>query len=120
MNSKNWMAQPEVSTIFDRDFIVAKIDVDRMTGGNEIMLQYRTDPSGGIPWRVIPGRKRQKALATADEPGKNIGYPFEPEEIDQFLTLLGRHVRRIDAAGLDGLRKSLNENADKIKKPARP
>jgi thioredoxin-related protein len=115
----DWMAQPEVSTILDRDFVVAKIDIERMTAGNEVMLQYRTDASGGIPWYVILDAKGKK-LATADDPGKNIGYPFSPEEIDQFIAILGRQAHRIEASGLDQLRKSLNENADKIKKPAHP
>ena len=113
------MAQPEVSTILDRDFVVAKIDIERMTAGNEVMLQYRSDSSGGIPWYVILDAKGKK-LATADDPGKNIGYPYSPQEIDQFMALVGRQAHRIDASGLDQLRKSLNENADKIKKPARP
>jgi len=115
----DWLAQPEVSTILDRDFVVAKIDIERMTAGDEVMKQYRTESTGGIPWYVILDAKGKK-LATADDPGSNIGYPFSPKEIDQFLALIHGQAHRIDAAALDQLRKSLNENADKIKKPASP
>jgi thioredoxin-related protein len=115
----DWLAQPEVSTILDRDFVVAKVDIERMISGNDVMLQFRSDASGGIPWYVVLDAKGNK-LTTADAPGKNIGYPFSPEEIDQFLALVKDQAHRIDAGGLDELRKSLNANAEKFKKPARP
>jgi thioredoxin-related protein len=110
----DWMAQPEVSAILERDFIVTKIDIERMIAGDEIMKQYRADSSAGIPWYAILDPAGKK-LATADQPGSNIGYPYSPEEIDSFLTLLKGQARRIDAGGFEKIRKSLNENAEKSK-----
>jgi hypothetical protein len=79
------------------------------------MTQFRPDSGGGIPWYVILDSKG-KALATADGPGGNIGYPFQPDEIDQFMALLQRHARHMDAAQLDQIKKSLADNAAQIKK----
>src|SRR5262249_44282690 len=73
----DWLARPEVAAMLGRDFIVAKIDIDRMTGGKDLMRSYRTGESGGIPWYTILDTKG-KSLATADGPNGNIGYPLEP------------------------------------------
>jgi thioredoxin-related protein len=110
-----WINRPENAAILSLDFVVARIDIDRMTGGKDVMTQFRPDSGGGIPWYVILDSKG-KALATADGPGGNIGYPFQPEEIDQFMALLQRHARHMDAAQLDQIKKSLADNAAQIKK----
>ena len=57
-----------------------------------------------------------KALATADGPKGNIGYPYQPEEIDHFLATVKGQTHRIDGGQIDQLRKSLEENAGRIKK----
>jgi thioredoxin-related protein len=111
----DWLAQPEIAAILDRDFIIARVDIDRMTGGKDIMANYRPDPKGGIPWYVMLDAKG-KSLATADGPEGNIGYPYKPGEIQHFLTTVKEQAHRIDAGQLDQLRKSLEENAERIKK----
>jgi thioredoxin-related protein len=115
---EDWLAQPEVATTMGLDFIVAKIDIDRMTHGKEVMLRYRTKESGGIPWYTILDSKG-KELATADGPDGNIGYPFEPKEIDQFLAIVGGQSRHLEASHLEQLKKSLHDAADKIKQAQR-
>jgi thioredoxin-related protein len=115
---EDWLAQPEVATTMGLDFIVAKIDIDRMTHGKEVMLRYRTKESGGIPWYTILDSKG-KELATADGPDGNIGYPFEPKEIDQFLAIVGGQNRHLEASHLEQLKKSLHDAADKIKQAQR-
>ena len=72
----DWMAQPEIAAILDRDFILTQIDVDRMTGGKDVMARFRPDASGGIPWIAILDTKG-KPLVTSDAPGGNIGYPAQ-------------------------------------------
>jgi hypothetical protein len=103
----------------DRDFVVQKIDTDRMTRGKEIMEKYRTGESGrtgGIPWYVILDAKGIK-LATSDLlPGqqKNIGYPGRPDEIDGFMTLIEGQARRIEPVQFALLRKELEAAAAKL------
>jgi thioredoxin-related protein len=113
----NWMAQPEIAAILDRDFVIAQVDVDRMTGGKEIQKRYQPATSGGIPWFAILDAQG-KSLVTSDGPKGNIGYPAAPEEIDHFLAMVKGQGRRIDAHQLDQLRKSLEENAERIKRPS--
>jgi thioredoxin-related protein len=109
-----WLMKPEVAAIIDRDFIVAKVDLDRMKNGKEVMLSYRTGSTGGIPWYTVLDPKG-KSLATADGPDGNIGYPLTPKEIDQFLAMMKGQIKHIDEAQLSQLRKSLEEAAVQIK-----
>jgi thioredoxin-related protein len=111
----DWMAQPEIAAILDRDFIIAQIDVDRMTGGKKIQERYQPKSSAGIPWFAILDAKG-KPLSTSDGPEGNIGYPFQPKEIGHFLAIIKGQAQRIDGGQLDQLRKSLEENAERIKK----
>jgi thiol-disulfide isomerase/thioredoxin len=111
---EDWLNLPEVATTLGVDFIVAKVDIDRMTHGKEVMSRYRPDPSGGIPWYTILDAKGQK-LATADGPDGNIGYPLDPKEIDQFLAIFRAQSKNLEASHIALLEKSLHESAAKIK-----
>jgi thioredoxin-related protein len=113
-----WLAKPEIAAILDRDFILAQVDIDRMDGGKDVMTNHRPDPKGGIPWFAILDASG-KSLVTSDGPKGNIGYPAQPDEIDHFMAMIKGHTRQIDAGQLGELRKSLEENADRIlKRPA--
>ena len=109
----DWLARPEVAAILDRDFVVAKVDIDRMAGGKELMKSYRAETSSGIPWYAIFD-VHGKSLASADYPGGNICFPLRPQEIDRFFSTIKGQARRIDERQLGLLRKSLDENADRI------
>ncbi len=111
----DWMAQPEVSSIIGRDFVAIKVDTDRMTHGKDMLTRFRKSDQGGIPWFVILD-SAGKPHGTADGPKGNIGYPFAPEEIDHFMTVISKDARRIDADAQNRLRESLKENADRIQK----
>jgi thioredoxin-related protein len=108
-----WLAKAEIAPIIDRDFIVAKIDLDRMKNGKDLMLHYRTGSTGGVPWYVVLDQKG-KPLATADGPDGNIGYPLAPREIDQFLAMLKGQLEHLNEAQLGQLRKSLESAAVQI------
>jgi thioredoxin-related protein len=114
----DWMAQPEIAAILDRDFVIAHIDVDRMTGGKDIQSRYQPKTSGGIPWFAILDAQG-KALTTSDGPGGNIGYPAAPQEIEHFMAMIKGQGRRIDNRQLEQIRKSLDEAAEKLKSNSR-
>ncbi len=111
----DWMAQPEVTSILDREFVTVKVDTDRMTHGKDMLTRFRKSDQGGIPWFVILD-SAGKPHGTADGPKGNIGYPFAPEEIDHFMTVISKDARRIDADAQNRLRESLKENAARIQK----
>jgi thioredoxin-related protein len=111
----DWMAQPEITAILDREFVTVKVDIDRMTHGKDMLTRFRKSEQGGIPWFVVLDSSA-KPLGNSDGPNGNIGYPFKPEEIDHFMSLITKESRRIDSAAGDRLRQSLKENADRIQK----
>jgi len=115
----DWLTQQEVATALGRDFVLVKIDVDRMTDGNEVMKRYRSEDSQGIPWYTILDAKGKK-LATADGPAGNTGYPFEPKEIEHFMAMVQAQSRRIEAGQIEQLRKSLDDAAQRIRNASKP
>jgi thioredoxin-related protein len=111
----NWMNKPEITAILDRDFVIVKVDIDRMTHGKDLMGQVRPKPDGGIPWFAILDAKG-KPVGTSDGAKGNIGYPYAPEEIDHFMALITKEGRRIEAGQRERLRQSLQETALEIEK----
>ncbi|OJW26938.1 MAG: hypothetical protein BGO49_21975 [Planctomycetales bacterium 71-10] len=107
-----YLARPEVATALADDFIVRKVDIERMAHGTDVIGRYRK-VDGGIPWYVVLGADG-KALGTADAEFGNIGYPFEPKEIDAFLKLLGSQGV-LEPGQLEVLRKNLESAAEEIK-----
>jgi thioredoxin-related protein len=112
----DWMAQPEIAAILDRDFVIAQVDVDRMTGGKDLQKRYQPASSGGIPWFAILD-VQGKSLVTSDGPRGNVGYPAKPEEIAHFLAMVKGQARRIDAGQVGQLRKSLEQAAERLNRP---
>ncbi len=113
---EDFLARSEIQSILARDFVVQKIDVDRMNSGQDVLKTYRPDESGGIPWTVVLDGKGTK-LATSDRlegPVKNIGYPAEPKEIDAYLGMLQEQTRRITKTELARVRQELSVSGEKI------
>jgi thioredoxin-related protein len=110
----DFLARPEIAAIISRDFLDVKIDVDRMTGGQDVLAKFRPDSSGGIPWFAVLDPKGQ-VLATSDGPKGNIGYPAEPHEIDHFLSMLRKTTRRIEPRQIDRIESVLKDTAKAIK-----
>jgi thiol-disulfide isomerase/thioredoxin len=102
---EDWMATPAVRDLLAKDFVVTKIDNDRMKGGTDIFNKYCKTP-GGIPWFVFLD-KEGTVLATSDAPKGNIGFPATPEEIDWFAGMLARARQRMTDADIAAVRESL-------------
>jgi thiol-disulfide isomerase/thioredoxin len=90
----DFLARAEIAAVLGPDFLDLKIDIDRMTGGKDVLATYRKGESGGIPWFVVLDAKGA-ALATSDGPKGNIGYPGEPHEIEHFLAVLQQTARKL-------------------------
>ncbi len=45
----DWMAQPEVAAILERDFVIAQVDIDRMTGGKDVRRPTARDLAAASP-----------------------------------------------------------------------
>jgi len=103
----------ENNRFFEPDYVPVKIDTLRMTHGAEVARKLR-DGDGGIPWMAIldPDGKQ---LITADGPRGNIGYPFEPHEIEHFIVMLKKTAKKLKSEEIGEVEKVLKNRARKLK-----
>jgi thiol:disulfide interchange protein len=102
---EEWMARGDVAPLLAKDYVDVKIDVDRTTGGKELLASYRKKDEG-IPWFAILDDSGA-AVATSDGPKGNIGYPSAPEEIEHFLSMLKTTATNLGESDLAALGASL-------------
>lgn len=105
-----WLLKKDVAPIFGKDFVDLKIDQDRMTGAKEVFVKYNNDTKGGIPWFVILD-STGKALSTSDGEKGNIGYPYEPNEIEHFVKMLNATRKKLTEEDVKALKISLTPQA---------
>lgn len=75
------------SQLFSRDYIDLPIDLMRMDNAEAAVSPYKPDQAGGVPWFVILDASG-KSLASSTGSDGNIGYPYEPKEVAQFMEIL--------------------------------
>ncbi len=96
-----------------RDFIIVKIDTDRMTHGTEVAGRLRGERRGGIPWMVILDAAG-KELMTSDGPKGNVGCPMLPHERAFFIEMLEKTSKRMGKDGIALVKKALDAYAEKV------
>jgi thioredoxin-related protein len=104
----DFLARADISAVLGPDFVDAKVDVDRMDHGKDVMAECYKGEDGGIPWFVILDGKG-KALANSDGPKGNIGYPAEPHEIEHFLAMLKQTARKMGPGQFDRIEAALRQ-----------
>jgi thiol:disulfide interchange protein len=82
-----WLERKEVAAILEPHLHHVKIDVERTTGGADLLKKYRPGMRGGIPWCVLVDGQG-KAIATSDVDGENFGYPLGEEGVADFRAML--------------------------------
>lgn len=111
----HYLALPEISTIFDKYFVVIHLDVFESAGGGNASLEnagadqllvkfggISANGEGGFPFFVVLDEKASP-LITSNRPTKNkpagdgIGFPTAPDEIAWFLTMLKRGAPSLTA-----------------------
>lgn len=94
-------------SVFATDYVDLKIDTMRMVNGEQVASRLEPQGAGGIPWMVILDPSG-KTLATSIGPGGNIGYPYQPEEIEHFVTMLKTTKNRLTDAEIEAIVADLN------------
>lgn len=98
-----FLAKPQIETILKKDYVVVKIDQQRMKGAKEVIARIRKPgEEGGIPWFAFLD-KDGRILITSTKPGAgNIGFPVDPKtEIPYFVTMLKETRSRITDADIE-------------------
>ena len=91
------------------------ISDEHLSNVEPVAKRLRGDANGGIPWMVILDNNGD-SLATSDGPSGNIGYPFEPTEIEHFIDMLKRTSRRISSEEIAQLKSTLEEFSEAKRK----
>jgi thiol:disulfide interchange protein len=110
---EGWMAGADVAEILAKDFVDVKIDTDRMIGGMEMMARYTKGARTGIPWYAVLDAEGE-VLVTSSAAGGNIGFPWEPQEIEAFAKLIAEGATRITPEEIEKLSIALTETRREI------
>jgi len=83
-----YITEPAIAANLEKDFVVTKIDAERMPGAEAVIAGIRKE-DGGIPWFAFLNSDGE-ILVTSDAPDTgNVGFPQEPPaEIPYFKTML--------------------------------
>lgn len=97
---EDWMARKDISAVLSKQFVDIKIDTDRTIGGKEVLEKYTKGESTGIPWFAFLDPKGE-VLVTSMGPKGNVGFPYEPFEIDWFKQMLTKSAKNLSAEEID-------------------
>lgn len=86
-----------VGPIMREQFVLLKLDQDKVAGTKEFRAGHGSELSGGIPWYAALDATGQ-VVATSDAKAGNTGYPARPEEIDWFMDVIKRSAPGMDPA----------------------
>jgi thiol-disulfide isomerase/thioredoxin len=104
--------------LFADDFVIAKIDTERMTAGQDVSDRFRKTETG-IPWIVILD-EHGDPLVDSESPKGNIGYPVKPHEIAHFIQMLKTSAPDLSSERLTEIERTLQENSAKYDRPPTP
>lgn len=105
------MAREDAAALH-KEYVTVKIDIDRMTGGKDVLAAYPKTKGQGIPWFVFL-QPDGKELADSMGPKGNVGCPNADEEIDFFMETLKKIRVSLTDDDLAAIRKSLLANQKK-------
>jgi hypothetical protein len=91
-----FLAAPQIRTIFEKHFVWARMNVDEEARGKPHLnslgaedLRAQLGGSGHVPFIVFLDRQGKPIVTSIDrKSGANIGYPAKPGEIDWFIHML--------------------------------
>jgi thiol:disulfide interchange protein len=78
-------SDPEVARVLDKHLVLVKVSTDENAGGQEMYNEY--GKARGVPAFVILDAGG-KVLADSGDGDKNIGFPYQPHEIEHYFTAL--------------------------------
>jgi thiol-disulfide isomerase/thioredoxin len=103
----DWLARPEVAAILGKEFVNVKIDTDRMEGAKEVFARFNPSAKRGIPWFAFLDADGKLLATSNDEKGENIGFPYEPPEVDHFVKMLQKTRKNLTEDDIAKLAASL-------------
>ena len=99
-------ADEKVSRVLTKHLVIVKVDTAANAGGQEMYDEY--GKARGVPAFVILD-KDGKTLADSGDEGENIGFPFQPHEIDRYFKALKKACPKLSDAEAEILKDKLME-----------
>src|SRR6516225_8729762 len=91
----------------DKHFVLVDIDIVKTEGGEKAYEKY--GPQRGVPaWTILDAD--QKVLADSMRNQQNVGFPYEPEEVDHFFDALKKSCPALSEEKLKVLKERLREH----------
>lgn len=114
-----FMNRDDIESILEKDFVVTKIDLVRMTGGQEFyedVIKQSKSEMGGIPWFLVMDAEGN-ALITSNEPEHgNVGFPVADFERAHFIHMLESNAKRISKEEFETISKTLEEVTEQYRR----
>lgn len=104
---RSWLESGLVAPLLDKDFSVARIDVRRTAGGDELLGCLRSDQTRSLPWFAILDRDGRVLATSEGADGKNIRFPPDPDGIAHVQRMLRRTAKGLAERDLDLLGSTL-------------
>ena len=101
------LAIPEIARVIAQDYILVKINIERMAGAKAFDSRIRQE-GGGIPWYAIFDTKGKLLISSVGLQG-NIGCPVKPGEIAHFIHMISETAQNITSEQLLAIEKGLNQ-----------
>lgn len=106
-------ADPEVAKVVGKHFVIVKVDTVANPGGEELYKKYGSDR--GVPaWTVLDASA--KVVADSGDGRENVGFPYEPHEIDHYMKAVRKAVPKLTDSDADLLNRKLKEVGPKRNK----
>ena len=102
--------------LLDQDFVVIRIDTDKMEYGVDVANRLQDELQVFEPWMVILDQDGQQ-LATSVAPDGNIGVPLESWKVDHFMSMVDQTARHSSAETRAKLREALVAFAEPYQEP---
>lgn len=106
---EGWMEQPVIASLLTKEFVDCKIDMDRTTGAETVAKKFRKK-DGGIPWFCFLSADGAKVADSDGADGNNVGFPYEPAEIEHFKTMLTNAAKKLTAEEIETITGTMGKN----------
>src|SRR5262249_44139766 len=103
----------DVRRVLEKRYVFVHVDAADQPGGPELYKRYTRGKGAGVPFWVVLD-PAEKVLIDADDGQKgNVGFPYEPHEIDHYLKALKETYPDLTADQRELLVKKLKDVAPK-------
>jgi len=103
---EKYHADAAVSEVIGKHLVLVKVDVEENPGGQDMYSEY--GKARGVPAFVILDADGN-VLADSGNGDKNIGFPFQPDEIERYFAVMKTACPKLTDAEAQVLRDKLKE-----------